>query len=157
MSDKEYSPAELETFSKLEAEGWERVNVAEGFTGHVGPYWLKYSDHGVTVGLVVAARHTNNHLGTIHGGIVMSFADIGLGMGVVQSMGEKARNCVTTSLNTQFVSVAKVGEFITIEPEVVRSGRHLVFVRGLIKTPEKSIASVEGIWKLLEGELRVSS
>ena len=150
MSDKEYSPAELATFSQLEVEGWERLDVAEGFTGHVGPYWLKKSAQGESVGLVVAARHTNNHLGSLHGGALMSFADIGLGMGVVRVLGGDARRCVTTSLNTQFVAIAQVGEFVTIDPEVVRQGRQLVFVRGLIKAGDRTIASVEGIWKVLE-------
>jgi len=45
------------------------------------------------------------------------------------------------------VSGAKVGEFIMCRPEVVRRSAQLVFMRGLIATADRTIASIEGIWK----------
>ncbi|MND00386.1 hypothetical protein D3C83_189790 [compost metagenome] len=57
---------------------------------------------------------------------------------------------VTAQLQAQFVSSAQAGDFIVGRPEIVRCTRQLVFVRGLITVGEKTIASAEGIWKLLE-------
>lgn len=133
----------------LEAQGWESV-TAGGFTGLVGPFWRRGKCVEQTMGLLLGDHHCNNHLGTAHGGVVMTFADIGLGSGVAAVMGEKRLGCVTVSLQTQFVSVARVGEFITCQPEIVRSSKQLVFIRGLIKVGDKTIASAEGIWKLLD-------
>ncbi len=133
----------------LEAQGWQCLD-AGGFTGLAGPFWAKGDGETRTMGLLLEERHSNNHLGTVHGGVVMTFADIGLGSGVAAVMGEKRFGCVTASLNTQFVSVARVGEFMTCQPEIVRASKQLIFIRGLIKVGEKTIASAEGIWKLLD-------
>ena len=146
--------SEEQTFVQLRADGWQEIATSVGFTGHVGPYWRKDDGQGRIMGLVVGERHANVHLGSLHGGVVMSFADIALGSGVVAALGEKAFNCVTLSLNTQFVAIAKVGEFVTLRPEVVRQTRQLVFVRGLMTVGDRTIAACEGIWKVLDGELR---
>ena len=80
----------------------------------------------------------------------MTFADIALGAGVAAAMADDRLNCATVSLQTQFVSVARIGEFISCKPEVIRKSKQLVFMRGLIQVGDKTIASAEGIWKLLE-------
>ena len=140
----------------LVEQGWRKLE-SDGFNGVVGPYWVRGDGANKTLGLIVEERHANVHLGTIHGGVVMTFADIALGSGAAQLLGERRFNCVTASLNTQFVSVAKVGEFISCKPEVIRQSRQLIFIRGLIQVEEKIIASVEGIWKVLDGDLRKPS
>lgn len=133
----------------LEEDGWERLE-ADGFTGLAGPIWRKIEGDQHTMGLLLEPKHCNSHLGTAHGGLVMTFADIGLGAGMSAVMGDKRMGCVTVSLQTQFVSVARVGEFITCHPELVRASKSLVFLRGFIKSGDKTIASCDGIWKLLD-------
>lgn len=150
----ELQQAEEQKAAELLANGWEKLEPLVGFTGFVGPYWCRYDGEQPTMGLIVGERHTNAHLGSIHGGVVMTFADIALGFAMTRLLGEKRMNCVTVSLNTQFVSVAKPGEFVTVSPHVVRQTRSLIFIRGLIQVGDKTIASCEGIWKLLDGELR---
>jgi len=131
----------------LTAAGWRRLD-ADGFTGLAGPFWL-YSDEagGRTAGLIIDDRHCNSHMGTLHGGAAMTFADIALGWGASQAIG--GTNCATVSLQTQFVSVARVGEFITCRPEVVRASAQMVFMRGLVMADDRAVASAEGIWKVL--------
>ncbi len=136
------------TADSLIADGW-TPHTAGGFDGFVGPFWSKGKGSERTMGLLVEERHCNNHLGTLHGGVVMTFADIGLGAGVAEVMGEKRMGCVTTSLQTQFIGLAKLGDFITCNAEVIRTTRDMVFVRGLIKAGAKTVASSEGIWKLM--------
>ena len=133
----------------LKTEGWETITT-DGFTGNVGPFWMLDKDGERSMGLFVEERHTNMHMGSLHGGVVMTFADIALGSGVVSVLGEKSKSCATLSLQTQFVSVARVGDFISCTPEVIRQSKSIIFVRGLIKVGEKTIASSEGLWKLLE-------
>jgi uncharacterized protein (TIGR00369 family) len=134
------------TFESLRQAGWTDLTT-EGFTGYVGPFWFRGDAENHEVGMLVEDRHTNSHIGTLHGGVVMTFADIGLGSAMSKVLGEKARGFVTLSLQTQFVSVARVGEFISCKPEIVRQARDVVFIRGLIKVGDKTIASAEGLWK----------
>lgn len=131
----------------LKAEGWELVELA-GFSGVAGPFWLRTVDGRRSLGFIVEDRHCNNHLGTIHGGMVMTYADMGLGVAVSDSLGHN--RCATLSLQTQFVSVARIGEFITCKAEVIRATKSIVFVRGFIVAEERIVASAEGMWKVME-------
>lgn len=79
----------------------------------------------------------------------MTFADIALGMEAVADLGEQRFNTVTASLTTQFVSVARIDEFIYCKAEVLRQSQQLIFVRGLICVDNRTVASVDGIYKCL--------
>lgn len=131
----------------LSAAGWKRQE-GTGFTRTAGPWWVRRGAHGRVLGLRVEAQHGNEHMGTVHGGVIMTLADNGLGAAVAHAIG--GLHCVTISLQTQFVASARVGEFIHCEAEVVRRSRSLVFVRGLILAGDRTVASAEGIWKVLE-------
>ena len=130
----------------LKAAGW-TFGQAKGFTGHLGPLWVRATDEARAVGMLVEDYHCNNNLGTIHGGAVMTLADIGLGYGVAAIL--DGFGCVTVSLQTQFVSVAHIGDFVVCQSEIIRRSKHLVFVRGLITAGDTTVASAEGIWKVL--------
>lgn len=136
---------------KLVAEGWERLDVG-GFTGQVGPFWRRLDEGLRVIGLIVDERHCNLHLGTVHGGVVMTFSDIALGSGVSHALGHN--RCATASLQTQFVSVARVGEFLHCKAEVIRTSKQLVFVRGLVMAGERIVANADGIWKVMDSTPR---
>jgi len=129
----------------LEAAGWASLEVG-GFTGFAGAYWWRGAGSEAAIGFI-AGEHHGNHIGTVHGGMLMTFADVALGFGVVQALG--APRCATVQLTTQFIATAKLGEFITCRPEVIRQTDQLVFVRGLICVGDKVVASADGIWKVL--------
>lgn len=129
----------------LKAEGWQCIE-ADGFSGVAGPFWVLSQGDERTMGLLVEEHHCNHH-STLHGGMVMTFADMGLGLGVAAILGEQRFKCVTVSLQTQFISAARVGEFISCKPELIRRSNQLLFIRGLITVGERVIASAEGIWK----------
>lgn len=132
---------------QLKAEGW---HSAEGkrFTAAIGPIYIRGQDKDWELGILAEERHGNNQAGTVHGGALMTFADIALGYGVSRALGHS--NCVTAQLQVQFIAPAPVGKFISCKPEVVRCGSQLGFVRGLIVSDGKTVASAEGIWKVLE-------
>jgi uncharacterized protein (TIGR00369 family) len=131
----------------LIADGWQR-SEAGGFTGFFGQLWSRSIGDEHLVGLIIEPRHSNNHLGTVHGGVLMTLADLGLGTGVARALGGPA--VVTISLQTQFVATANIGEFLVCRPEVIRTSKSVVFVRGLICVGDRTVASAEGIWKVIQ-------
>ena len=131
----------------LLASGWQSM-IGEGFTAQLGAIWVRGPVKGRTVGFIATAQQGNNTQGAVHGGALMTFADIALGFGAADALGGK--NLVTAQLQLQFVSGGKVGEFISCEPEVIRASRHLIFVRGLLCADDRVVASAEGLWKVLE-------
>lgn len=133
--------------SQLIAEGWSSIE-AGGLTGELGPFWVRGTSTNRELGFVAQNRHGNNHIGTVHGGMIMMFADTSLGYGVCDALG--GFNCATAQLQLQFVAAARIGEFFTCRPELVRQTSQLVFMRGLIVSGGKTVASADGIWKVLE-------
>jgi uncharacterized protein (TIGR00369 family) len=136
---------------QLKADGWTPLD-ADGFSAHLAPYWVRGGNTAPEIGFIVEQRHSNTHMGSLHGGALMTFADLGLGYGASRVLG--GSNCSTAQLQIQFVAVAKVGEFVSCKPEVVRQTTRLIFVRGLFKAGDRTIASGDGIWKVFEEKPR---
>lgn len=130
----------------MTAAGW-RPLEAPGFSSAIAPLWTRGDGPGRSVAFVAGPHHSNTHIGTVHGGVLMTFADIVLGLNVADLLG--APLCVTAQLQLQFVSVGRIGSLVIGTPEVVRQTRSLVFMRGLITADGETIASADGIWKIL--------
>ncbi len=133
--------------SKLEADGWERVQ-ANSFSAKIGQTWTKGKSPEIVVGLIPDKDATNENLGIVHGGALMTFADIAFGIGVTSALGHAY--CVTVQLQFQFVSVGQADSFVTCKPEIVRRTRQLVFVRGILEADGRTIGSADAIFKVLE-------
>lgn len=131
---------------RLVGEGWTQLSGTH-FNETAGPYWVRREDGVRVVGLLGEERHSNGYVGTVHGGVLMTFADIALGMGVVDAA--DTRDCVTLQLQMQFTASAPIGSFLTCRPELVRRTSQIVFMRGLIMAGERTVASADGMWKLL--------
>ncbi len=132
--------------SALREEGWVSF-LPDAFSGQLGQIWTRGRGDpaGLEVGVLASEAITNGHLGTVHGGALMTFADVALGMAVTDLLG--APTCATVSLQVQFVAAAKVGQFVTCRPEVVRRTMHLVFMRGVVEADGRAVATADGIWK----------
>lgn len=130
----------------LQAEGWTSRD-AKGYTGSIAPLWVR-GVPGVdrAVGFVAEPRHAN-YSETVHGGALMTFADIALGWVAADALG--STQCVTAQLAIQFVSSPRMGEFICCRAELVRRTSQMIFVRGLITADDRTVASADGIWKVI--------
>lgn len=134
----------------LKAEGWFRLPT-KAFSQDIGPTFIRGERGGRTVAWLPDRRTENDHGSMIHGGALMTFADIALGSGVADAVDE-GFFFVTAQLQYHFVAAAPFGMLITCDPEVVRRTSQLVFIRGLVKAGKKTIGSADGIWKVLEPE-----
>lgn len=139
------------------AEGWRRVPTVR-YSAALGPIWIRAAgEGGVEVALDAQEHLANDNLGIVHGGAIMTFADIALGCGVGHALrngGEvhdlEGSLFVTVQLQVQFVAAGSVGGLIIARPEVVRKTRSMVFMRGLILSGDTTVASADGIFKLLQ-------
>jgi acyl-coenzyme A thioesterase PaaI-like protein len=131
----------------LTAEGWTRLEL-DGFSRVAGGLWTRGRLPDLEIGFLSGPQHVNGHMRNVHGGMLLTLADVSLGYAVIQQLG--AMNCVTAQLQTQFISAARVGEFIVCRPQVLRQSSDLVFLRGLVNAGERTVASVDGIWKILK-------
>ncbi len=124
------------------AHGWERVE-GHNFGELVGPIWRRGDPH---FGFVAAEKHAN-HIGIVHGGMLMTFADQAMGMTGRRATDDKPH--ATIELNMQFVGAVQIGDFVEAHCEIVRMTRSLLFIESKLKVGERPVASASGIWKIL--------
>jgi len=128
--------------------GYRRFDYEDPFEDHVGPLGYKVAGGAISFAFRADGRHANTS-GTLHGGMLMTFADYALCLTAVWDQpGEK---CVTVSCNCEFVAAGAPGMLIEASGEVVRRTRALTFVRGQVFSGERVLLTCSAIVKRLPG------
>lgn len=126
-----------------EAEGWTMCETGS-FMTLTGPVWRKDTEDGPVIGMETVQKHAN-HRDIVHGGVVMTLADYGIGMAAAWARGNGHQ--VTAQLDVHFVSAAPLGAFLTTHAEIIRNTRSLCFARGEVREGENVVAVATGVWK----------
>ncbi|HEY8571823.1 PaaI family thioesterase [Phenylobacterium sp.] len=135
----------LQTVSEGEWAGWSYYPGGDPYEDLAGPFYFKIGDDGRPVCAFRAERKHMNGGGFLHGGCVMTFADFCLF--VIARDDIKGGYSVTATFNGEFVGTAHEGELVTCTGEVVKAGRSMVFVRGLIRNGEEPVMSFSAVLK----------
>jgi uncharacterized protein (TIGR00369 family) len=131
-------------------------NIPEGFEPHFRkspftdpwePLYSRRTDKAVIMGLRLAKPHTNAR-GLIHGGLIASLADNAMGYSCAQRI-DNAFSLVTISLAVDFTGSAQVGQWLAVEPEVVRTGSTICFAQSFIKADDAVIARANGTFRVV--------
>lgn len=128
--------------------GWKLQQLSTHFGTHSGPFYFRLGDEP-GVGFFSEERHTNiAHF--VHGGMLMTLADMSLWDVARRKTGPF--RAVTLTLNADFIAPGPIGAFIEATGEVLRAGKSVVFVRGLITARGVTLLSYSGTLKLLPPE-----
>jgi uncharacterized protein (TIGR00369 family) len=113
------------------------------------PLYAKRLEKAVHLGLRLAKAHTNGR-GLIHGGLIAALADNAMGYSCAQATGwDTSKSLVTISLAVDFVGTAEIGQWLAIEPEVIRTGSTICFAQSLIKADNVVIARANGTFRVV--------
>jgi uncharacterized protein (TIGR00369 family) len=127
--------------------GYRRMDWFRGFGRQIGPLYERIEDDGhYTRAFLVCEHHTNGMM-NCHGGMLMAFADTAFGHAV--SMKARDRYWVTVRLLTDFISAAKLGDWVEGNAEVVGIVDDLYTVQGRIWCGARTIMSGTGVFKTL--------
>lgn len=126
--------------------GWRAMDLFDPYERYCGPFFERDADGRRECGFRVEPRHLNAG-GVAHGGMLLTFADAVLGSAAWEACGRAP--CVTLSMQSQFVAVARGGDWVTCRAEVTKQTRALVFVRGDFFAEGALALSVASIWKIL--------
>ncbi len=126
--------------------GYIETGLIDPFEIHLGPVYEAGPPGARRFLLCVDERHVNMR-GAIHGGMLMTFADLALGQAVWDCT-DRAPS-VTLGMQAQFLRPARTGDRVEVLPELVRKTRSLVFMRGDFKVAGETIFTASSIWKLL--------
>lgn len=105
--------------------GFETFDPGDDFVGLIGPLFIKGESDGLRVGLVIEKRHSNP-MGIAHGGLLMTLADMVMGIGCGYLTGIRFPH-PTVSMNSDFVRGPKVGVFVEGKARIARRTRNFVF------------------------------
>jgi acyl-coenzyme A thioesterase 13 len=135
----------VDTIEITEGEfaGWRSWNLPGTFDQVVGPFYFRQEEDGrIRSAFRAEAKHMNAG-GRMHGGCLMTFADIALFQTAYQEM--EGKNGVTVQLDSTMIDGAYEGELVEATGEVVRAGGSLIFARGQITTGERVLMTYSGI------------
>jgi uncharacterized protein (TIGR00369 family) len=131
--------------------------IPDGFTRHFRqspatdpwePLWSKAEDGCFRLGLVVATPHCNSR-GQLHGGIISTLADNGMGLACALALGGKVP-IVTVNLSVDFLGVAALGAWLEIIGTPVKLGRTLCFGAADITADNKPVARATAVFSIVQ-------
>jgi uncharacterized protein (TIGR00369 family) len=135
------------------------ADVPEGFEPHFRkspltdpwePLYSKRTERAVIMGLRLAKPHTNAR-GLIHGGLIAALADNAMGYSCAQATGWRT-SFVTISTSIDFIGSAGTGQWLSVESDVIRTGRTICFAQSLIKADDVVIARANGTFRVIKKE-----
>jgi uncharacterized protein (TIGR00369 family) len=129
----------------------------EGFSAHFRkspvtdpwePLFSRQVDGALQIGLYLREAHCNSR-GFLHGGVIAALADNAMGLSCRKAL-DSVRGLVTISLTVDYVGAAKVGQWLQIEPRVLRTGRSMSFADALVTAEGALIARANAVFRSLD-------
>ena len=111
---------------------------------HNGPFWHREENGKVRCVFRVEQKHINGG-GAVHGGCLMTFADYCL-FAIANTVLHEGRG-VTLSFATEFIDAVYKGELVEGTGEIVRAGRSIIFMRGMLTAEGRPVLSFSGTVK----------
>lgn len=138
--------SKLTTVTEGEWAGWACYPGGDPFEDLAGPFYFRKDgpDGRPICAFRAEKKHMNGGL-FLHGGCVMTFADFCLF--VIARDAIEGSHTVTATFNGEFVGTAHEGDLVECQGEVVKAGRSMVFVRGLITNAGEPVMSFSAVLK----------
>jgi len=115
---------------KGEFAGWTTWKSEEFEHKTAGQFYFRTDETGPVAAFRAVRKHMNSG-GVVHGGCLMTFADFALFALAHEALANDSYG-LTVAFTSEFLSGAKEGQYMEARGDVLRTGRSLVFVRGLI-------------------------
>jgi uncharacterized protein (TIGR00369 family) len=139
--------------------GFLKIDFARGrpeptFNTHIGNLYAKRGEKGTRDEFVMGLRvhpHMCNPAGTLHGGMMMTMADLVGAMGGGTLAGLR-KFLPTVNMTFDFVAPARVGDWVEGRPELVRQTRSLLFTNIYLTVGEEKILRASSICKIPSGD-----
>jgi len=124
----------------------ENISIA-GFNKFAGPFYRLPDDGDVRRFAFIALDKHLNGSGTVHGGLLMTLADIS--MSRTSRLISGAASCSTVALNCDFVGPGRLGDVIESRVRATRQTRTLVFLSAELSAPGRIVTTATGLWKII--------
>ena len=127
-------------------EGFNAVPSGLGFSDAIQPTFIRIEEEVVSFGLLVQQHHTNL-MGSVHGGVLMTMADLAAAAALNVARGEKAGS-PTMNLNVDFIAAGRLGQWLQADIEHISMKRRFGFSSGVISNSAGLVARFSGTFYL---------
>ncbi|MBU2605577.1 MAG: PaaI family thioesterase [Alphaproteobacteria bacterium] len=128
-----------------EFKGWKTWAEEPFEHDTAGPFYMRTDEQGQVAAFRAQRKHMNAG-GVMHGGCLMTFADFALF--AIAHHGMEGVYGLTVAFTSEFLDGALEGELIEARGEVLRQGRSITFVRGLVTANGRPVLNFSGTIKL---------
>lgn len=133
------------------------TDIPDGFEPHFRkspltdpwePIYWKETEDAIILGLWSDKPHTNAR-GFVHGGLIAALTDKAMG----HSCGHKLRGAhslVTVSMAVDFIGSARTGQWLTVETDVIKTGKTLCFAQCTVKADGDIVARANATFRVVK-------
>lgn len=135
-------------------EGYKVQTRTSPLTAPWAPIYRCSKERTVYLGVLLAAQHCNSR-GLVHGGFIAALADNAMGYTCNKAMQADDRpitGLVTISLNVDYIGAAKLGQWMTWEPELLKATRTIAFAQAMVLADGKPVARTNASFKIKENQ-----
>jgi uncharacterized protein (TIGR00369 family) len=131
-------------------EKFEKWYETEPFEDFVGPFFYKKNKNNY-ISAFECKDHHLNAMGTLHGGMIMSFIDYTMFVVCLEAI--KEQSFVTVSCSTEFLNPSTNDDIIYGDGEITQETKSMIFVKGKIfNNQNKKISTFSGILKKIRSK-----
>jgi acyl-coenzyme A thioesterase PaaI-like protein len=136
--------------------------IPEGFAPHFRksgltdpwePLYSRNTGEAIFIGLRAGPAHANSR-GFVHGALISALADNAMGLScglVLKDVAlENISGLVTVGLSLDYLSTARLGQWLEIRPTVLRTGKSLSFCTATIHADETLCARANATFRALQ-------
>jgi uncharacterized protein (TIGR00369 family) len=131
-------------------EGFEQQTRPSPLTDPWEPIYSKQTTDAIILGLRLAKPHTNAR-GFAHGGLIAALTDKAMGHSCAHKM-RGANSLVTVNMSIDFISSAQIGQWLTVETDVIKTGSTLCFAQCFVTADGVVIARANGTFRVVKKE-----
>jgi uncharacterized protein (TIGR00369 family) len=133
--------------------GFEPHTRKSGLTDPWEPIYARRTDEALILALRAGPAHVNSR-GFVHGGLISALADnaMGLSCGVARAAGASEPafgSLVTVSLAVDFVSTARVGQWLEFRTTYVKPGGTICFAQAFVTADDAICARANATFRVL--------
>ncbi|MEM9623270.1 MAG: PaaI family thioesterase [Pseudomonadota bacterium] len=122
--------------------GFNQHFKSSAFTDPWEPLMSRILDNQVQIGVVLRPAHCNSR-GLVHGAFLAAIADNALGLSIATELSNQdleVGSLVTSNLTIDYIGMAKVGDWIATNTQVLKVGRNQCIANCLIESEDHLIA-----------------
>jgi uncharacterized protein (TIGR00369 family) len=130
-------------------EGYVPLSRSSPLLELIGPVYCRGSGLQLELGLRADRRHANGR-GTVHGGILATLADIGMGYAMAFAS-DPPLPLVTASMHLDYLGAVQVGEWIDVRLEHSKRGRQMAFATVTLQVGERVVVRANAVFAVPAG------